>query len=170
MEYSQIYTFCPICKSELKHDTDRFFKCPHCDFYFYVNPVPCNAVIAENDNGEILLVKRKYDPFGGWWDVPGGFMSIEESAEDSVRREIQEELGVEVTNLKYFHSFNDRYMYKNIDYYTIGLVFTGEVDATKIVPNDDVTEIQYFKKDSLPFEKIAFRAVRTALQKYLAMK
>lgn len=166
MEYKDIYKYCPKCKSDIKADSESYFHCTHCDFYFYVNPQPCNAVIVENKTGEILLVKRKYDPKKGYWDVPGGFIGPGETVEESIQREMREELGTEVENLRYFASFPDRYMYKNIHYFTLGIVFTAKITNQKLQANDDVEEITFFKKEALPYERIAFRSIATALKQY----
>lgn len=166
MEYRDIYKFCPKCKSDIKADSENYLHCTQCDFYFYVNPQPCNAVIVENKIGEILLVKRKYNPKKGFWDVPGGFITTKETVEESIQREMREELGTEVANLRYFASFDDRYMYNNIHYFTLGIVFTGTIIEQELKANDDVEEIRYFKKDEIPYELIAFSSVAAALKQY----
>lgn len=166
MEYKELYKFCPQCKSDLKADSDHYFHCVTCGFYFYVNPIPCNAVIVENKDGEILLVKRKYDPKKGFWDVPGGFITTGETVEESIQRELNEELGAEVQNLKYFATFPDRYMYKNLNYFTLGIVFTGTITNEKLKANDDVEEIKFFKKNEIPYERIAFTSVAAGLKRY----
>lgn len=166
MEYRDIYKFCPKCKSDIKIETENYFHCTQCEFYFYVNPQPCNAVIVENAAGDILLVKRKYNPKKGYWDVPGGFINTKETVEESIHREIHEELGCEVHDLKYFASFADRYMYNNIHYFTLGIIFTGTVANQELKANDDVEEIKYFKKNEIPYETIAFESVASALKQY----
>ena len=167
MEYKEIYKYCPRCKADLKAETDWYICCTQCDFYFYVNPAPCNAAILENNTGEILLVKRKYDPKKDYWDVPGGFINTNESLEESMTREIKEELGIELSEFAYFASFSDRYMYKNIHYYTLGVVFIGKVGDQFLTPHDDVAEVKFFKKNQIPFDLIAFPSVQKALKLYL---
>ncbi len=170
MEYSEYYKFCPRCKSELSNDSGLYFKCPACDFYFYVNPVPCNAVILENIHGEILLVKRKFDPKKNFWDVPGGFMKTGETVEESVQRELREELGTEAQNLQYIASYPDRYLYKNIHFYTIGMVFTGKITDTLPEVKDDISAALFFRKNEIPYDEIAFPSVVLALKQYLHVK
>ncbi len=167
MEYKHIYKYCPSCRSDMVIESDWFMHCSKCDFYFYANPAPCNGIILENDKDEILLVKRKYEPKKDYWDIPGGFINTNESIEQSMTREIKEELGVEIKDFTYFASFSDRYLYKNINYHTLGIVFIGKIHNQKLTPKDDVAEIKFFKKTNLPFEKIAFVSVKEAFKKYL---
>lgn len=66
-----------------------------------VRPAPIVAVgvLIANDNGEIFLAKS--DKWGGRWIVPGGHLDYRELLEDCVRREVREELSVEIDNIKF---------------------------------------------------------------------
>lgn len=54
---------------------------------------------------KVLLIQRGADPYKGRWAFPGGFMNIDESAETSALRELQEETGLEGAAVRQFHSF-----------------------------------------------------------------
>jgi mutator protein MutT len=56
--------------------------------------VGVGAVILQD--GQVLIVKRKYDPLAGRWSLPGGGVELGETLEDSVAREMLEETGLEV--------------------------------------------------------------------------
>jgi ADP-ribose pyrophosphatase len=47
-------------------------------------------------DSDILLVKRRNPPNAGKWSVPGGLVELGETAEEAIRREVREELGIEV--------------------------------------------------------------------------
>jgi ADP-ribose pyrophosphatase YjhB (NUDIX family) len=47
-------------------------------------------------NGQILLIKRKFEPNKGRWSLPGGLMEVGEAPAEAARREVREELGLEV--------------------------------------------------------------------------
>ena len=47
-------------------------------------------------DGRVLLGRRAIEPWLGFWDTPGGFVSPGESLEDAVRRELREEAGIEI--------------------------------------------------------------------------
>ena len=56
--------------------------------------VGVGAVIVQD--GEVLIVKRKYDPLAGQWSIPGGAVELGETLEASVAREMLEETGLEI--------------------------------------------------------------------------
>ena len=56
--------------------------------------VGVGAVIVQH--GQVLIVKRKYDPLAGQWSIPGGTVELGETLEASVAREMLEETGLEI--------------------------------------------------------------------------
>src|SRR5688500_16009399 len=56
---------------------------------------------------EVLLVKRKHEPFQGKWGLPGGFVDQDEKVLDAAKRELQEETGVENVSLTQFGAYGD---------------------------------------------------------------
>ncbi len=135
--------------------------------HHYKNPVPTTAVIFENKKGEILLAKRAYPPKKGWWDLPGGFVGFNESFEEGAMREIKEELGVSVSNLHYVNSHHNLYLYKGLYYHTLCVTFSARLPKQTMTPKDDVASLRFFTKDSIPFGRIAFAAVKKGLEAYI---
>jgi len=166
MKLADFFKYCPNCKSKLKK-TDHFF-CPNCEFYFYLNPFPTNALILYNKSHEIVLVKRKYPPKKNFWDLPGGFINQNETVEQSIKREIKEELNIDINTkkLKYLTSTVDKYLYNKINQKTICFTFVYQIENEVLKPADDVSEIKFFKKESIPWNKIAFMGINLALKKY----
>lgn len=134
------------------------------------NPAPTNGVILENEKGEMLLVRRKYNPKKGYWDLPGGFVNISESMEDAVRREIKEELGIDLKTFTYFSSYPDRYFYNGKYEKILGFIFVGRIKDQKIKPADDVASYEFFPKDKIPFEGLAFENLKQVLKDYLSKR
>ena len=165
------YKFCPKCGSEAEKKAGNLLVCPSCSFNFYINPSPTNAVILENSQGEILLVKRKFEPKKGYLDLPGGFVEPGESLEESITREVKEEIGADVYKISYFNSYPDEYLYMGVNVKTLGFILTGKINnESKLAPADDVEEILFFPKDKIPFEKIAFESIKKGLLDYLNKK
>ena len=161
------FPFCPKCSNKLRKISPRDTQCDACGLDYYVNPRPCNAIIIANAKNQILLVRRAVEPSKGLWDLPGGFIDLGETAEESVMREAREELGVEVNHIQYLFSGYDRYAYKGLNYHTIGFVFTAHIVSGDMKPQDDVKEIQYFTQDEIPWDTLAFPVIKQTLRRYL---
>ncbi len=160
--------FCPQCGKPLEKSVVRLITCNHCGFYYYLAPALANGLFLENEKGEVLLVKRRFEPFKNFWDSPGGFIDFDEDIEQSLRQEIREELGVEIKSLKYFGSYPDYYEYKNINYHSLVVVFTGTSVGNKFKASDDISDFKFFKKTELLAAKLAFTWLKKALQEYLS--
>ena len=72
-------------------------QCPHCKRYPN-RGVSIDAVIIKND--QILLIQRGVEPNKGFWGTPGGYVEWDESAEDTVKREVKEETDLDVLETK----------------------------------------------------------------------
>ena len=125
MNPKDAYKYCLRCGHSVVLEKENMLTCPKCNFAFYINPAASNAAIIENDKGEILLVKRKFDPQKGYWDWPGGFLEINENLEESIKREIKEELGVEIELDRFIGVYPDTYLSQGILRPVISLVMSG---------------------------------------------
>ncbi|GBC59803.1 hypothetical protein DENIS_0744 [Desulfonema ishimotonii] len=90
--------FCHFCGHTL---TDRYWEgrtrrfCERCDRPIYENPVPAACLILLDEADRLLLVRRSIEPKLGWWCLPGGFMEMGETPEQTALRELKEETGLE---------------------------------------------------------------------------
>lgn len=169
MPLEELIRCCPRCGKPIQVKEGRLLECPTCHFTLYLAPAACNGAILTNNTGDILLVKRALEPMKGYWDLPGGFMNYDETIEESVLREIHEELNTKPLSIHYFRSYYDTYVFKDVPYHTLGLIFTGTVDPLNLSAQDDISSYSFFKTTSLPFKQIAFPSVKQALKDYLAM-
>lgn len=161
------YKYCFICGGNLTKKGFNFLQCDSCGHRDYINPRPTSGAILENDRGEILLVERKVEPGKGLWDLPGGFIDIGENAEEGMSREINEELGVDISDLTYFKSYPNIYLFDGVVEPILDLVYIGEIGNQEITVSDDVAGFKFFKKSELPFERLAFESLRKALKDYI---
>lgn len=124
----------------------------------------------EDDSVKILLVKRKYDPYEGLWALPGGFLKDEEPLEEGAKRELEEETGLKVENLRQIKAYGrpDRDPRGR----TISVGFWCEVASeVKVEGNDDAEEAEWHDLNKLP--KLAFDhnlIVKDAQERFSAEK
>ena len=162
------YLYCPNCRTELiekKLDGILRKKCPQCEFIYYRNPTPAAGVILEND-GKILLVKRKYEPKSGHWSLPAGFIEYEEDARETAVRETKEETGLDIKIkelLNVYGSCDDPRSR------VVLVIYVASLLGGNIKPGDDAMDAKYFSVEKLP-ANIAFSSHRSAIEHYLNLK
>lgn len=99
------HQFCGACGSAMiHHSQERAMVCPRCRQLYY--PQICPSVIVGVTRGDSLLLTRYAQGRSAYrnWALVAGFCEIGESLEDTVRREVLEETGLSVTNLRYWAS------------------------------------------------------------------
>lgn len=69
--------------------------------------VDCVVFGLDDDELRLLLVERDGEPFAGRWALPGGFVHLEETLEESARRELEEETGITKLYLEQLYTFGD---------------------------------------------------------------
>ncbi len=106
---------------------------------------------SKKDGVSILLIQRKYDPFKNSWAIPGGFVLEEESLEQAVRRELEEETGIEVNYLEQLYTFGEpqrdpRQRIVSVAYF--GLVKTTHYQELKA--STDAENAKWFSIKKIP--------------------
>jgi 8-oxo-dGTP diphosphatase len=133
-------------------------KCPSCGFIQYRNPSSAVGVIVTR-GAEILLVKRRFDPYKGKWVIPSGFIEYDEDMREAAVREVAEETGfeVELTGLHAAESCFDDPRGN-----TILVLFSGRITGGELEAGDDAEDAAFFSLGRLP--EIAFEAHRKVLK------
>ena len=110
--------------------------------------VGVSVLVRKGDR--ILLEKRNTDPMKGAWKEPGGHMEFGETPEQTAAREVQEELGITLSNIKFRCITNDVFEAYKKHYVTIwmeALIDSGEPELK--APYEE-SEIGWFSWDALP--------------------
>ncbi|MBV9125781.1 MAG: NUDIX domain-containing protein [Planctomycetes bacterium] len=127
-------------------------RCTRCEFVDYQNPRPCVAILILDEN-RVLLARRAVEPAKGMWDIPGGFIEANESAEQAVVREAREETDLHVQVAAYLGSLPDVYGHRGVP--TLNFCFLTEVVAGEVKAQSDVAELQWVDLNCLP-DRMAF--------------
>ena len=99
----QEHRFCGACGAKLVHDgRERMMRCPVCGHKEYPKICPC--VIVGITNGDKILVTKYRGRATNYYALVAGFAEVGEDIEGCVRREVMEETGLRVKNLKYYKS------------------------------------------------------------------
>lgn len=122
-------------------------------FYSYEYPHPAvttDCVILGFDGKclNILLIERGNEPFKGMWALPGGFVRMDETAEECAKRELREETGLKDIFIEQFYVFSD--VTRDPRERVITIAFYGLVKKTKVFGGDDAAKAQWFKMDNMP--------------------
>ena len=117
--------------------------------------LPGSVVIIRNEQGEVLLQKRPE----GRWGLPGGLMNLGESFEQVAEREVFEEIGLHVNNLKMLHVFSGEDYYMQVpngdEMYCVTAVFTTkDVTGNLQLDASESLEVQYFDVEQLPKQMV----------------
>lgn len=167
----KLLKYCPSCGKESLHwDGEKKWSCPNCNFTLYNNVAGAVAVVIRCGD-EVYLTRRNRDPKKGKLDLAGGFVDPKESAEETCKRELFEELqlDIDISNLKYLTSLPNVYEYKEIDYNTIDLFYEYNV-AEKFNVNLDLSEISqaiWIPLKELNLDDIAFDSQKKFFEQYL---
>lgn len=161
----KLFKFCPVCGKNFKLSRFNAFKCDSCGFEYFINPIPCNALLIFNSKKEVLLVERRFEPRKDMLDFPGGFVDIGENFFKSAVREAKEELGIDIleSDLEFFADLNDQYDYSKLTFHTMGLVLrvtkTFEIDEMQAM--DDAKSLKFYPVDRIPIERMGFESMKT---------
>ncbi len=163
---NRLFRYCPHCGAELEQaDESRTprMRCGTCGFVQYLNPAPAAGILVRDDEGLVLLVRRKFEPFRGLWTMPAGFIEYGEEVAETAVRELEEETGlvIEIAGIHTVESCRDDPRGN-----TVLVLFEGHVKSGKLEAGDDAEEVGFFSLDSLP--EIAFSCQRRVLQRLIS--
>lgn len=161
------FDFCPSCATKLEDVEDGAGKgCPNCGRKWYPNSAPTVGAAIVRD-GEALITKRGRAPEKGKFDIPGGFLEAGEDALVGLRRELKEELGIEVDV-----SIDDVVQMETHTYgeeggYVLAIGFFARLASGEPSPSDDVADIKWVTLDELDEVDFAWEHDRELVRKAL---
>ena len=154
--------FCGRCGAPTElGPLSREIVCPECAKIVYPKICPgtiCAVVRLADDPADDAIVLTRYaGRTTALWALVAGFTEIGEPLEDTVRREVREEVGLSVKNLRFYKSqpwsFTDTLM--------VGLWCEVDGDATITVDRSELKEARWFRRNEIPLERTGDRASLT---------
>lgn len=161
------FKFCPKCGSSDFIENDiKSKRCKNCGFVYYFNPSAATVAVILNEKKELLVATRAHDPAKGTYDLPGGFVDLNENGEEAVTREVLEETHLEVTNVKYMFSQVNKYVYSGFEVHTLDLVYRCEVKNTaNLKAEDDVATLEFKNIDELNPDEFGLDSLKKVIKR-----
>ena len=172
MTPQDIFEHCPHCGTKRSPEGPRQpFACAACGFHYYFNPCLAVAAILLGPDDRALFIRRAQEPAKGRLAIPGGFVDIGETAETAMRREIKEEVNLEVGPLEFLLSATNEYDYRGVVYPVLDLAFVCRAASLEpLAALDGVESYCWEHPARVDPEEIAFPSIRAALAAYNARR
>lgn len=158
--------FCSRCGAKLAFlipvgDTLPRYVCDPCHTVHYENPKIVAGCIPRWEN-KVLLCRRAIEPCRGLWTIPAGFMENGETTAEAAQRETQEEATARVTIGPLYALYNLPQINQ------VYLIFLADLTAPTFAPGQESLDVALFEKAKIPWETLAFDAVRRSLRQYFS--
>ena len=164
VHWDRTHQFCSRCGSRTEPKNDERAKiCKQCALINYPQVSPA-VIVAVVKDSEILLAKSPRFQYN-FYSVLAGFVEPGETFEECVRREIREEVGIEVENIRYFSSQPWPFPH------TLMAGFTADYAGGVLTADkEEISEAAWFKADNLPSipraGSIAYQLIQWFVEKY----
>ena len=136
---------CPRCGAGLAGDLGRL-ECADCGLVVYANSAPAACALVVDETGRVLLTRRRWEPYAGAWDLPGGFLGETEHPVDALHRELAEETGLTIEPGEFLGAFLVPYDERTV----LNLVWLARPTGGEERAADDVSELRWFAPGELP--------------------
>jgi NAD+ diphosphatase len=144
VEWDRTHRYCGRCGTPTRNKGDeRAKECPQCGYVAYPRVSP--AMMALVTRGREILLARSHRFVNGVYSALAGFVEPGETIEDCVRREVREEVGVEVDDITYFASQSWAFPH------SLMIAYTAEHAGGDIRLEDaEIADARWFALDALP--------------------
>jgi len=167
---AHLFSYCPRCgEKTLDPVGPKSFLCRKCTFKFYLNCAAAAIALIFTPDNELVVTKRKNAPAKGMLDFPGGFAEPGESIENCIKREVNEELCLDIISATYLFSLPNTYHYADVTYDITDFVFQCRVDHfEKARPGDDVLALYFSDITSLDRNLFGLDSARAVVDRLQA--
>ena len=164
----KVLKYCPKCGSpKFKKSGERSLKCGACGFHIFINSSAAVAALIVDKSKKLMLVTRGIEPNYGKLDLPGGFIDPGETAENAVKRELFEELGLKVKSLEYLESGPNEYVFSEYSVFTLDMAFKVEAESLDgLKPMDDILAYKFYSEEEINYDDIPAPSIKTFVKNY----
>ena len=144
IEWYKSHRFCGTCgTATTHHENERTLVCGACSLHFFPRISPCVIMLVTKDDQMLLAKSARFN--ANFYSCLAGFIEIGETPEQTVQREVMEEVNVKVKNIRYISSqswpFPSQLM----------LGFLAEYESGEIIPEPtEIADAKWYDIDSLP--------------------
>ena len=142
-EWARTHRYCGVCATPMqRHPGERSFKCGACGMLAYPRISPAMMVLIRKGE-KVLLAMHKHSPSQRFSPL-AGFLEAGESIEEAVHREVMEEVGLRVHNLRYFMSQSWPFPH------SLMIAFTADyLDGEIRLDQNEIAEARWFGADDV---------------------
>jgi ADP-ribose pyrophosphatase YjhB (NUDIX family) len=138
--------------------------CAACGHITYVNPRLVTTAIPVTGGGEVVLIRRGYEPGRGLWAQPGGFLEVDETPTEGAIRETLEETGLAIAPGEIVG------LYARLEAAVVVLVYEASIVGGEMRTSPEALDVRTFAPEAIPWPEIAFKTTWWALVDWLARR
>jgi NAD+ diphosphatase len=163
VDWDRTHRYCGRCATATEPSSgERSRRCPACGLVAFPRLAPAAIVLVEDDDGRALLAHGR--TFASpMWSALAGFVEPGETVEDAVRREVKEEVGIDVDRIEYVASQPWPFPH------SLMLGFTARHAGGDItIDESEIVDAQWFARDALPTIPPPLSIARRLIDDWLA--
>jgi NAD+ diphosphatase len=143
IDWDRTHQFCGRCGSRTTtHHTERAKECPQCGLFHYPRLAPAIIVLIQRDRAILLARARRFSTT--MYSTLAGFVEPGETLEEAVLREVREESGITVKDIRYFGSQPWPFPH------SLMIGFTAKYASGQITLDEENIDVRWFTAENLP--------------------
>ncbi|MGE0076462.1 MAG: NAD(+) diphosphatase [Bacteroidales bacterium] len=153
--------YCGKCGTKMQPKSDeRALSCPACNAVVYPKISP--AIIVAIISGNKILLARNSNFQGGWYSLVAGYVDVGETLEEALMREVKEEVGLEVKNIRYYKS----QPWPLSGSMMIGFIAEADENQPIAIDGKEIVEAAWFSRGNLPLHSSNISIAGEMIEKF----
>ena len=144
VEWERTHRYCGRCGTPTREkDNERAKECPRCGYTAFPRVTPAMMVLVTRGRELLLARSPRFPP--GMYSALAGFVEPGETIEDCIHREVREEVGIEITDIRYFASQSWAFPH------SLMIAYTAEYAGGELRPDQaEISDARWFAWDAVP--------------------